>query len=539
RQVLQTGSEDEAPGEPAGVVAAKPRADEQAAGKPEDFKLRLLGPEPPAVPFEPPVPAADAEQQTEEPRSFDRAMDQIRSEDDEFGARLATLESVIAELQQSVSERDAELAALQDDLERQSTKVAAPPPAEPETDYVRIAVESGMLIALGILLGWVLALRGRLRRSGVSPVPAVVTSLPVDMPQAVPEERQAATTSGPVEAVERAAVPADDEVPSPASVESTTGDDAIAKALSEADIHLAYGQYDQAESLLTEIIEAQPQVVSHRARLLKVLHGAGNADAFLTQARALNEVAGDEEHAVLEEVASWGRELLPEEPLFGGGADADEGDVDWTQTIITTRADLEKKTVTLAEPPAIDSDHLDFELVSGDTAAADDAAEDQVFEIFDVPDEIDMTQDESSSSAGSEGEAEGAEDSDNEIDIKPELEHLEFEVSPQFDAPANDPVSELDGDSPPDALSVADSDDEDPTVINFSSGKSASEDESDTAEVFLDVGLEFPDVGEVTAEGDQPEPPPEEPLELPETNESLEDELLAWEDKMLDPEPKE
>ena len=505
--------------------------DMQVVGKPEDFKLRLLEPESAAAPFEPPVPDTDGRQQTEEPRPFERAMDQIRSEDDELGARLAALESVIAELQQSVAERDAELAALQDDVERQSSEPAAPPPAEPEIDYVRIAVESGMLIALGILLGWVLALRGRLRRSAVSPVPEVVTSPPVETPQVLAEDGPAIITVESAETVEQAAAPVDDDVPSPQEDDSATGDDAIAKALSEADIHLAYGQFDQAEALLTEIVEAQPQVVSHRARLLKVLHGAGNADAFLTQARSLNEVAGDEEHAVLEEVASWGRELLPEEPLFGGGAD-DEGDVDWTQTIISTREDMEKKTAALAEPPAIDSDHLDFELVSGDVEAADDAAEDQVSDIFDVPDETSL-------SPGSGTEAEAVEDVEDVIDIKPELEALEFDVSPQLDAPANEVDLESAGDSPLDALPVVDGDDEDPTVINFTTGESASEEEPDTAEAFLDVGLEFSEVDESVAEGEQSEPPSVETLELPETKESLEDELLAWEDKMLDPEPKE
>jgi len=53
------------------------------------------------------------------------------------------------------------------------------------------------------------------------------------------------------------------------------------------------------------------------------------------------------------------------------------------------------------------------------------------------------------------------------------------------------------------------------------------------------VGVYFSEVDESVAEGEQSEPPSVETLELPETKESLEDELLAWEDKMLDPEPKE
>ena len=64
--------------------------------------------------------------------------------------------------------------------------------------------------------------------------------------------------------------------------------------LSEADVYIAYGRFDQATHLLEEAISAEPSRTDLRLKLLETYAESGNRDAFGKQFREL-EAMGDEE----------------------------------------------------------------------------------------------------------------------------------------------------------------------------------------------------------------------------------------------------
>ncbi len=91
--------------------------------------------------------------------------------------------------------------------------------------------------------------------------------------------------------------------------------------VTEADVYLAYGRIQQAEDVLLAALQARPDNVDARMKLLEVYHSAGNAAAFDQAAAAFHEMfgAGDSHW---EKVAAMGLALSPHNALYGGGAPA-------------------------------------------------------------------------------------------------------------------------------------------------------------------------------------------------------------------------
>ncbi len=92
-----------------------------------------------------------------------------------------------------------------------------------------------------------------------------------------------------------------------------------ADPLTEADVFLAYGRFQPAESMIKEAIEAEPGRVDLKAKLLEIYHAARNAEAFESQAQAYQADLQAEPEA-WEKVADMGRELCPDSALFRGDA---------------------------------------------------------------------------------------------------------------------------------------------------------------------------------------------------------------------------
>lgn len=88
-------------------------------------------------------------------------------------------------------------------------------------------------------------------------------------------------------------------------------------ALSEAEVYLAYGRYDQARDLLEEGLEREPSDTALRLKLLETLALMQDEDSFITHARLLQEQvdASDESWLRAQEM---GQEFLPDEPMFSG-----------------------------------------------------------------------------------------------------------------------------------------------------------------------------------------------------------------------------
>ncbi len=103
----------------------------------------------------------------------------------------------------------------------------------------------------------------------------------------------------------------------------TIQSEAEADPIAEADVYLAYGRFQQAEELIKGAIEAEPDRIELRGKLLEIYHAARNVPAFDTEAEALAARLAGAEDPLWDHVVEMGRELNPGNPLYGGeGAEA-------------------------------------------------------------------------------------------------------------------------------------------------------------------------------------------------------------------------
>jgi len=85
--------------------------------------------------------------------------------------------------------------------------------------------------------------------------------------------------------------------------------------LTEADVYMAYGRYQQAEELLQKAIEEEPSRPELQAKLLELYHQTKNRSAFETAVQKFHELTGGS-GPHWEKVLVLGHELLPDNPLF-------------------------------------------------------------------------------------------------------------------------------------------------------------------------------------------------------------------------------
>ncbi|MEO5342555.1 MAG: LysM peptidoglycan-binding domain-containing protein [Gammaproteobacteria bacterium SHHR-1] len=101
------------------------------------------------------------------------------------------------------------------------------------------------------------------------------------------------------------------------------GSDTEIDPVSEADVYVAYGRYNQALDLLREGMENSPERSDIKVKLLEVLHAAGEREEFLRQvAQFANEGLAKKDPTGWARVSNLGRQLDPDHPLFVGTATA-------------------------------------------------------------------------------------------------------------------------------------------------------------------------------------------------------------------------
>lgn len=113
-----------------------------------------------------------------------------------------------------------------------------------------------------------------------------------------------------------------------------------ADPLSEADVYLAYGRYQQAEDLIKEALEKEPEREDINLKLLEVYQAARNEGAFEAHAQALLAGMAHGDDALWAKIAEMGRELSPDNPLYqspaapaptGGDSETPEADLEFDQ----------------------------------------------------------------------------------------------------------------------------------------------------------------------------------------------------------------
>ena len=104
---------------------------------------------------------------------------------------------------------------------------------------------------------------------------------------------------------------------SASEMHSLADDTSEVDPVSEADVYIAYGRYDQAEELLDQALNREPQRLALKFKLLEVYYANHNVPAFTACAQELADAGQDGVDAeAWQRVCDMGRELAPDYPLF-------------------------------------------------------------------------------------------------------------------------------------------------------------------------------------------------------------------------------
>lgn len=92
--------------------------------------------------------------------------------------------------------------------------------------------------------------------------------------------------------------------------------------ISEADVYLAYGRYQQAEELIRHAIQEQPHRDECKLKLLEIFYASENKDAFCAYAQELADAGKKADKPFWKKIADMAKEIAPDAPLFGTDAAA-------------------------------------------------------------------------------------------------------------------------------------------------------------------------------------------------------------------------
>lgn len=260
--------------------------------------------------------------------------------------------------------------------------------------------------------------------------------------------------------------------------EASSGD-----PLSEADVYIAYGRFDQATHLLEEAISAEPSRTDLRLKLLETYAESGNRDAFGKQFRELEAMGDDASVSAAE--ALQGRlqeaedvpsisdleselkagvqrgldqpqaesgesgEEYAEQPPASGEAENDDLGVEWDLDEFATDFDENlTESATEAEAQTHSSDDtdgaLDFGLGDGEADEEAGSGEAEDLDLSDLSDELER----SLSADGEESETEN-----DSIEFSLDMDEAEtdeaasdLEMPAELESPAEDEPAETAGD---------------------------------------------------------------------------------------------
>lgn len=90
--------------------------------------------------------------------------------------------------------------------------------------------------------------------------------------------------------------------------------------ISEADVYLAYGRYQQAEELIRHAIAEQPNRDECKLKLLEIFYASENKDGFASFAQELADAGKQTDKPFWKKITDMAKEIIPDSPLFGGSS---------------------------------------------------------------------------------------------------------------------------------------------------------------------------------------------------------------------------
>lgn len=163
---------------------------------------------------------------------------------------------------------------------------------------------------------------------------------------------------------------------SPTSTASTTSAEIEdVDPIAEADVYLTYGRYEQAEEILQDAVQYDPERVELKLKLLEVIYAQGKGEEFVTTVAANKAQLSDDSN--WEQIKAMGFKLVPENPLFASGGDyqGELGVLVASKGIEQDMLDLEAGDVEEGESSDF-VDSLSFDDLEGESADANELTAD-------------------------------------------------------------------------------------------------------------------------------------------------------------------
>jgi pilus assembly protein FimV len=108
---------------------------------------------------------------------------------------------------------------------------------------------------------------------------------------------------------------------SPSDIDALQDETGEVDPLSEADVYIAYGRYQQAEELIKQAIEKNPEREELRHKLAEIYFSAKKPQEFNALAQELHNAGlEDKDAGAWSKIAAMGKELDPSSALFAGAA---------------------------------------------------------------------------------------------------------------------------------------------------------------------------------------------------------------------------
>ncbi len=168
---------------------------------------------------------------------------------------------------------------------------------------------------------------------------------------------------------------------SPSDIDALQDETGEVDPLAETDVYIAYGRYQQAEELIRQAINKDPERIELKHKLFEILFAVKNSDGFVEFAeQAVSEGVDTKDEAAWRKVVSMGAQLAPEHDLFKGGAESDLDEVA-DNTIDDLDADLGLDDLSEEQPEqdveedtlgSLDLDDLQQDADTGSSEKEDD-----------------------------------------------------------------------------------------------------------------------------------------------------------------------
>jgi pilus assembly protein FimV len=305
-----------------------------------------------------------------------------RAQSEELQSRVGTLEEQVADMQRLIELKDAELANLQNRLAAQdqvaanSTGAATSEAGAPATDQAETKsqetpaanaqrdakpegiidrlLENPILAGLGVLVAMILggflwsSSRHRKQEDIFSDEPTLASQMSAARNEEPPTTRRIAVSDTTVMS---------DLAPSEMS--PLQGDE-TSDPLTEADVFIAYGRVQQAENVIKNALQGDPDNHDLKMKLIEIYHAAGNPAAFDAQAATFRETVGEDDPD-WQRVVSMGYELSPANPLYQTAISQSpvrDGEVDFDMDLagMEESADVNETGNTAGDDTGLDYD---------------------------------------------------------------------------------------------------------------------------------------------------------------------------------------